>query len=167
MNKYSKRLIGLSILAANLMEGSGAALAVEPLPGANPVLRDRFTADPAPLIVGDTAYLYVGHDEAKGNDFFLMKEWLCYSSKDLRHWTAHGAVMKPTDFKWAVSDAWAAQVVQRNGRFYFYATVQHDDTHPGKAIGVAVADNPLGPFKDARGSALITTSLRRANSVRR
>jgi hypothetical protein len=133
-----------------------AASAAEPSPGANPVLRDRFTADPAPLIVGDTAYLYVGHDEAKGDDFFLMKEWLCYSSKDLRHWTAHGAIMKPTDFKWAVSAAWAAQVVRRNGRYYLYATVQHDDTQPGMSIGVAVADNPLGPFKDARGSALVT-----------
>ena len=69
----------------------------------------------------------MGHDEAKGDDFFLMKEWLSYSSKDLRHWTAHGPIMKPTDFKWAVGDAWAAQVVQRNGRFYFYATVQHDE----------------------------------------
>ena len=153
MNKYSKPLIALSILAASLVAVCEAA---EPPPGANPVLRDRFTADPAPLVVGDTVYLYVGHDEAKGDDFFLMKEWLCYSSKDLRHWTAHGAFMKPTDFKWAVGDAWAAQVVQRNGRFYFYATVQHDDTHQGKAIGVAVADNPLGPFKDARGSALVT-----------
>ena len=115
----------------------GAAPAAEPPPGANPVLRDRFTADPAPLVVGDTVYLYVGRDEAKGDDFFLMKEWLGYSSKDLRHWTAHGPIMKPTDFKWAVGDAWAAQVVQRNGRFYFYTTVQHDDTRPGKAIGVA------------------------------
>jgi hypothetical protein len=133
-----------------------AAAAAEPSPGANPVLRDTFTADPAPLVVGDTAYLYVGHDQDKGSDSFVMNEWLCYSSKDLRHWTAHGAIMKPTDFKWAVGDAWAAQVVQRNGRFYLYVTVQHDDTHPGKAIGVAVADNPLGPFKDARGSALVT-----------
>jgi hypothetical protein len=131
-------------------------LAADAAPGSNPLLRDVHTADPAPLVVGDTAYLYVGHDEAKGDDFFLMKEWLCYSSKDLRHWTAHGAVMKPTDFKWAVSSAWAAQVVRRNGRYYLYATVQHDDTQPGMSIGVAVADNPLGPFKDARGSALVT-----------
>jgi beta-xylosidase len=133
-----------------------SVLAADPAPGSNPVLRDVFTADPAPLVVGDTAYLYVGHDEAKGDDFFLMKEWLSYSSKDLRHWTPHGAIMKPTDFKWATGDAWAAQVVPRNGRFYFYATVQHDNTRPGKAIGVAVADSPLGPFKDARESALIT-----------
>ncbi|WP_235531968.1 family 43 glycosylhydrolase [Pelomonas sp. Root1237] len=88
----------------------GAAPAAEPAPGANPVLRDRFTADPAPLVVGDTVYLYVGRDEAKGDEFFRMNEWLAYSSKDLRHWIAHGAFMKPTDFKWAVGDAWAAQV---------------------------------------------------------
>lgn len=132
-----------------------AAPAAEPPPGANPLLRDVFTADPAPLVVGDTVYLYVGHDEAQGSDMFRMNEWLCYSSKNLRHWTAHGPIMKPTDFKWAVGDAWAAQVVQRGGKFYLYATVQHDDTQRGKAIGVAVADHPLGPFKDARGSALV------------
>lgn len=131
-------------------------LAADPAPGSNPLLRDVFTADPAPLVVGDTVYLYVGHDEAKGDDFFLMKEWLCYSSKDLRHWAAHGAVMKPTDFKWALGDAWAAQVVRRNGHYYLYATVKHGGAQPGMAIGVAVADNPLGPFKDARGSALVT-----------
>ena len=131
-------------------------LGAEPAPGSNPLLRDAHTADPAPLVVGDTVYLYVGHDEAKANDFFLMKEWLSYSSKDLRHWTPLGPIMKPTDFKWAVSSAWAAQVVRRNGRYYLYATVQHDGAQPGMAIGVAVADNPLGPFKDARGSALVT-----------
>ena len=31
----------------------------------NPLFRDRYTADPAPLVVGDTLYLYVGHDEAQ------------------------------------------------------------------------------------------------------
>jgi hypothetical protein len=134
-------------------------LAAEPAPGSNPLLRDVFTADPAPLVVGDTAYLYVGHDEAKGDEFFRMNDWRVYSSRDLKHWTSHGAVMKPTDFSWAVGEAWAAQAVQRNGRFYFYATVTHDSSHPGRAIGVAVADNPLGPFKDARGSALVTDQM--------
>lgn len=28
-----------------------------------PVINDCFTADPAPLVVGDTLYLFVGHDE--------------------------------------------------------------------------------------------------------
>ena len=53
-----------------------AATAAEPASGVNPLLRDRFTADPAQLVVGDTVYIYEGRDEAKGNDFFLMNEWL-------------------------------------------------------------------------------------------
>jgi hypothetical protein len=39
----------------------GAVPVAEPPPGANPVLPDRSTADPAPLVVAETAYLY-GHD---------------------------------------------------------------------------------------------------------
>lgn len=42
----------------------------------NPLFRDRHTADPAPLVVGDTLYLYVGHDEARGDQLFNITEWL-------------------------------------------------------------------------------------------
>ncbi|HBF33739.1 TPA: hypothetical protein DDW35_04175 [Candidatus Sumerlaeota bacterium] len=125
----------------------------------NPLFRDAFTADPAPMVYKDTVYLYVGHDEANDKEMFNMKDWLCYSSKDMQTWTAHGTMMKPTDFKWAVKDAWAAQVVEKGGKFYFYVTVHHDPTHGGKAIGVAVADSPTGPFVDARGSALVTEEM--------
>lgn len=41
-----------------------AAAAQADAPGSNPLIRDKFTADPAPLVVGDRLYLYVGHDEA-------------------------------------------------------------------------------------------------------
>jgi beta-xylosidase len=64
--------------------------------------------------------------------------------------------MKPTDFGWVQKDAWASQVHEKNGRFWFYTAVEHDPaTSQGKAIGVAVADSPLGPFVDARGNALV------------
>ncbi|WP_435199136.1 family 43 glycosylhydrolase [Qipengyuania sp. 902] len=123
----------------------------------NPIVRDRFTADPAPLVVGDTLYLYVGHDEASGDQMFNITEWLAYSTRDMREWTPHGPVMTPTDFSWAIRDAWASQVHEKNGRYWFYTAVEHDPAQGsrGKAIGVAVADNPLGPFRDAKGSALV------------
>ncbi len=133
----------------------GAAASDTP-PGSNPILRDVFTADPAPLTVGDRLYLYVGRDEAKGRQGYTMREWRAYSTTDMRRWTSHGAIMKPTDFAWAAGEAWAAQMVRKNGKFYFFVTVEHDRTHPGKAIGVAVSDSPTGPFVDARGSALVT-----------
>ncbi|QIK78317.1 family 43 glycosylhydrolase [Sphingomonas piscis] len=128
-------------------------------PGSNPIIRDRFTADPAPLVRGNRLYLYVGHDEARGKEMFNMREWLAYSTTDMRHWTFHGPIMKATDFKWASKDAWASQMVFKNGKYYFYAAVEHDKTHPGKAIAIAVSDSPTGPFKDARGSALVYNQM--------
>jgi len=128
-------------------------------PGSNPIIRDRFTADPAPLVVGDRLYLYVGHDEAQRDEMFNMKEWLVYSTTDMRHWTPHGPIMNVRDFKWAKKDAWASQAIYKNGKYWFYAAVEHDDTHPGKAIAVAVSDKPTGPFVDAKGSALVTNEM--------
>ena len=64
VNLLHRIVLGWAALAC------GAASATDPAPGSNPLLRDVFTADPAPLVVGDTVYLYVGHDEAKGDDFF-------------------------------------------------------------------------------------------------
>jgi arabinoxylan arabinofuranohydrolase len=141
---------------------SAAPLAKTPTqatPGSNPIIRDKFTADPAPLAVGDRLYLYVGHDEAQRDEMFNMREWLVYSTTDMKHWTDHGPIMRVTDFKWAKKDAWASQAIRKNGKYYFYAAVEHDDTHPGKAIGVAVSDRPTGPFVDAKGSALITNEM--------
>ncbi len=127
---------------------------------ANPIFTDVFTADPAALVHKGKVYLYAGHDEAKDNTkFFEMHDWLVWSSADMVNWQAHGPLLKAKDFKWAQRDAWASQVIEKNGKFYWYVTARHDETKPGYAIGVAVGDSPLGPFKDARGTALITNDM--------
>ena len=136
-----------------------AAFTAGRLESANPAITDVLTADPAALVYRDTVYLYTGHDEAPENEArYVMKHWLCFSSTDMVHWTAHGSPLGVTDFKWAKSDAWAGQVIERKGKFYWYVPMSHA-TIPGFAIGVAVADSPTGPFKDARGSALITNDM--------
>lgn len=145
--------------SALLLAATAQGQAQRTAAGSNPIVRDRFTADPAPLVVGRRLYLYVGHDEARGDEMFTMREWLVYSTADMRHWTDHGPIMNVADFKWAKKDAWASQAIRKNGRYWFYAAVEHDDTHPGKAIGVAVSNRPTGPFVDARGSALITNQM--------
>ena len=133
---------------------------------ANPIITDAFTADPAPLVVGDTVYLYAGQDEAANErEGYVMNRWLCYSSKDLVEWKAHGSPLKPTDFTWSSGQAWASQVIERGGKFYFYASLQHAALR-SKAIGVAVSDSPTGPFVDARGSALVTNDMTTATKIR-
>ncbi|QJR81257.1 family 43 glycosylhydrolase [Alteromonas pelagimontana] len=126
----------------------------------NPLFTDVFTADPAAMVHNDTVYLYTGHDEAPNNDvFFEMHDWLAFSSTDMVNWKKHGPIMQATDFKWAKGDAWAAHMIEKDGKFYFFTTVRHDETKPGFAIGVAVSDSPTGPFKDAIGHALITDDM--------
>ncbi|TWT66330.1 Xylosidase/arabinosidase [Posidoniimonas polymericola] len=132
---------------------------------ANPIITEVFTADPAPLVVGDTVYLYCGQDEAKPDEHYRMFRWLCFSSQDLKSWKPEGSPLAPKNFEWAMGDAWASQVIERDGRFYFYATVQHNESHHGKAIGVAVSDSPTGPFVDARGSALVTNDMTKATQI--
>lgn len=129
------------------------------LPAANPIITDKFTADPAALVHNGTVYLYVGHDESpEVNPHYVMNEWLCYSSTDMVHWESQGSPLSPKSFAWAASDAWAGHVIERNGKFYFYAPMKHSTIH-GFAIGVAVSDSPTGPFKDARGTALVTNDM--------
>ena len=132
----------------------------------NPIVRDKFTADPAPLVYDGRLYLYVGHDEfyegqdsASGGKEFNITEWLCYSTDDMKNWTDHGAVLSPADFKWAVGEAWASQVVEKDGKFYYYTTVQGGEPYVGKAVGVAVGDSPVGPFADAIGKPLVSDDM--------
>jgi len=125
----------------------------------NPIITDKYTADPSAMVYKDKVYLYAGHDEAPAKqERYMMHEWLVYSSDNMTEWKEHPSPLKATDFAWAKGDAWASQVIERNGKFYWYVAVEHGSIK-GKAIGVAVADNPLGPFKDARGSAIITNDM--------
>lgn len=125
----------------------------------NPIVTNKYTADPAAMVYKNTVYLYAGHDEAPAREErYVMNEWLVYSSTNMIDWTEHPVPLRAKDFAWAKGDAWASQVIERDGKFYWYAAVEHGSVK-GKAIGVAVADNPLGPFKDARGAALITNDM--------
>lgn len=125
----------------------------------NPIITDKYTADAAAIVHNDKVYLYAGHDQAPNDvNAYRMHEWLVYSSEDMVHWQEHPVPLKPTDFKWASGSAWASEVIEKSGKFYWYVTVEHGSIH-GKAIGVAVADSPTGPFKDAIGKALITNNM--------
>lgn len=118
----------------------------------NPIVQTKFTTDPAPMVHNDTLYVYTGHDE-DGADFFWMQEWRVYSTTDMVNWTDHGSPLAIEDFSWGDDRAWAPQCIERNGKFYFYVPL-HSKLTGAMAIGVAVGDSPLGPFKDAIGAPL-------------
>lgn len=129
----------------------------------NPIIKDIYTADPAPLVHNGILYLYTGHDVAVPEDTnYKMADWHVFSTTDMKTWKDYGAPLSPETFSWATGDAYAAQCVEKNGRFYWFVSTFHkkdDRSAGGAAIGVAVADSPAGPFKDAIGKALITNEM--------
>ena len=118
----------------------------------NPFVQTWCTSDPAPMVHDGRMYVYTGHDE-DGADFFWMQEWRVYSSDDMVNWTDHGSPLALESFNWADDRAWASQCIERDGKFYWYICA-HSRLSKGMAIGVAVADSPVGPFRDALGKPL-------------
>lgn len=125
-----------------------------------------YGADPSVLVDGDTVYLYAGHDESNDNavrqKIYTLREYVCYSTKDMKTWKSEGTVMKVStdEVKWArdSSSGWASQVMKYKNKYYLYFCTW-DKTSSGKqSIGVAVADKPTGPFKDI-GAPLIKGTL--------
>ena len=125
-----------------------------------PLFQTKYTADPSPLVVGDTLFLYTSHDASpedipdeneKSSAGFFMYDWLLWSTTDMVNWTEHGAVASLKDFPWRSREngAWAIQTVERNGKYYLYAPLH------GHGIGVLESDSPYGPFKDPLGKPLV------------
>ena len=125
-----------------------------------PLFQTKYTADPSPMVVGDTLFLYTSHDASpedipdaneKNSAGFFMYDWLLWSTTDMVNWTEHGAVASLKEFAWRSREngAWAIQTVERNGKYYLYAPLH------GHGIGVLVSDSPYGPFKDPLGKPLV------------
>ena len=139
----AKLVAALLLLGGALPHGAGAQ---------NPFVQTCYTSDPAPMVHDGTLYVYTGHDEDKA-DFFWMQEWRVYSTKDMVNWIDHGSPLAIESFAWADDRAWAAQCIERNGKFYWYVCL-HSKLSNTMAIGVPVGDSPVGPFKDAIGKPL-------------
>ena len=127
------------------------AFSTRPAQADNPIVQHVYTADPAPMVYGDTVYLYTSHDEdVTVNGFFTMNDWRVFSSQDMVNWTDHGSPLSWEAFSWASANkSWAPHGVERDGKFYLYVPVSDK-------IGVAVSDSPLGPFEDAIGAPLLS-----------
>lgn len=117
----------------------------------NPIVRHIHTADPAALVKGDTLWLFAGRDQNGNQSGYVMKDWLVFSTTDMKHWTQYPVPLKVEDFKWAASkQAYAGHVAERNGKYYWYVSTNWC------GIGVAVSDKITGPYKDALGKPLLT-----------
>jgi hypothetical protein len=115
-----------------------------------------YSADPSGLEYNGVLYTYWSNDDLN-NGSYQMYQITCLSTTDLKNWTNHGPVFDVRkDCTWA-GNSWAPSVVYRDGYFWMYFG------NGGANIGVAKSTSPLGPFKDAKGSPIITPSMPNCN----
>jgi len=111
----------------------------------NPVL-DGLYADPDILYSEKTKRFYI-YPTSDGFTGWSGNYFKTFSSKDLVNWNDEGVILDLLkDVSWADRNAWAPAIVEKkiNGQykyFYYFTAAQK--------IGVAVADDPAGPFKDS------------------
>ncbi|MFG6686054.1 family 43 glycosylhydrolase [Mariniflexile sp. HNIBRBA6329] len=116
----------------------------------NPVL-DGFYADPE-IIYSHKNNKYYIYPTSDGFTNWSGTYFKTFSSPDLVHWTDEGVILDLLkDVSWANRNAWAPAAIETKidgvyKYFYYFTAAQN--------IGVAVSDNPEGPFVDS-GKALI------------
>ena len=132
------------------------ALAEKSVFAQNPLIMNQYTADPSARVFGARIYVYPSHDippaPGKGRaNWFVMEDYHVFSSDNLTDWTDHGMIIHQNKVPWVKPESysmWAPDCIKRNGKYYFYFPSTPADTTQGRgfAIGVAVADQPTGPF---------------------
>ncbi|TGE08452.1 glycoside hydrolase family 43 protein [Hymenobacter fodinae] len=127
-----------------------ASTAARPVRSGNPLFPGWY-ADPEAVIFGKQYWIYPTYSAPYNQQVFLD----AFSSPDLVHWTKHPRIVDTTSVKWARRAMWAPAVVQKDSKYYLFFGA--NDVHEGEVggIGVAVADQPAGPFRDYLGKPLV------------
>lgn len=158
---------------AALFQGIDKAKSGKGMLDTNPLMTQRFGADPYAMVYEDTLYIYMTADEpeynADGslgtNTYSKIKSIHVISSKDMVNWTDHGSIAaagKDGAAKWA-NNSWAPAVcwkeIDGKPKFFLYFA------NSGGGIGVLTADSPTGPFTDPLGEALVSRATPTCDSV--
>ena len=136
----------------------------KPLCDHNPVMVQRFGADPYALVYKGRVYIYMTLDDPERdenwnimeNTYSLIDKISVISSEDLVNWTDHGTIYAAGD-KGAASwgrNSWAPAAAWKNidgkDKFFLYFA------NNGNGIAVLTADSPVGPFTDPIGGPMIS-----------
>ena len=118
----------------------------------NPVL-EGYYADPEILYSNKTKKYYI-YPTSDGFDGWSGNYFKTFSSDNLTDWKDEGIIVDlRKDVTWANRNAWAPCIVEKKIKgkyqyFYYFTAAQK--------VGVAVSDNPTGPFKDS-GKPIVST----------
>lgn len=112
----------------------------------NPIFPGLY-ADPEVLYAEKTGMYYI-YPTSDGFTNWAGDYFKVFSSKDLKTWNDEGVILDlKKDVSWANKNAWAPCIIEKkeangNYKYYYYFTAEQQ-------IGVAVSDDPTGPFVDS------------------
>lgn len=129
----------------------------------NPLFEGWY-ADPEVAVFGGKYWIFPTYS----NRFEKQVFFDAFSSDDLVEWEKHASILDTTAVKWAEKALWAPCVVEKDGRYFLFFGANdlqtpesrwwNPDVHSLQdvgGIGVAVADQPQGPYQDYLGQPLI------------
>lgn len=146
---------------------------VKPVEEHNPLMVQKFGADPWAMEYNGRIYIYMTGDEpvtggdgkVVTNTYGNINTIRVISSDDLVNWTDHGeihAAGRNGAAKWA-TNSWAPAAAWKNingqDKFFLYFA------DSGNGIGVLTAESPAGPFTDPIGKPLVSRSTPSCASV--
>lgn len=126
----------------------------------NPVIQGWY-ADPEGIVYGDKYWVFPTYSAPYEEQVFMD----AFSSDDLKQWEKHSRIIDTAAVKWAKKAMWAPAVISKDGKYYLFFGA--NDVHEGEigGIGVAVADEPQGPYKDLLGKPLINEIVNGAQPI--
>jgi beta-xylosidase len=134
----------------------------------NPVIEGWY-ADPEGVIFNGNYWVYPTYSNRYEKQVFLD----AFSSTDMVTWKKHARILDTSIIKWARIAMWAPAIVKKEKKYYLFFSANDiqsrqrngiaDDTSGG--IGIAVADNPGGPFTDYLGRPLINKFYNNAQPI--
>lgn len=145
------------MLAASLTLGVGAK---KKKTSGNPIFTGWY-ADPEGAVLDGQYWVFPTFSAPYDKQLFFD----AFSSPDLVNWTKHERVLEQKNIPWLRRALWAPAVIEANDKFYVF--FGGNDVHEGEigGIGVAVADRPEGPYKDALGKPLINEIVNGAQPI--
>lgn len=116
-----------------------------------PLVSHIYTADPSAHVFNGRIYIYPSHDidsdvafDDLGSQFAMEDYHVLSMDRPGSSISDHGCALHVDDVPWAAKQMWAPDAAEKDGKYYlFFPAKNHEGIFQ---IGVAISDNPEGPF---------------------
>lgn len=140
---------------------SALSLSAQTQNAGNPIFSGWY-ADPEGVIIKNKYWIFPTYSDKYEKQVFMN----AFSSKDLITWKKHDKILDTSAVKWAKRAMWAPSIIEKDKKYFLFFSandIQNEQTLGG--IGIAVAKEPQGPYKDYLGKPLLNQIVNGAQPI--